>query len=123
MLSVALRPELSEPLELDAQELNRSVNDLVNEAVENYLRARQQEKLNQEIAAYEAMHPQLKQKYLGRWIAIHDGKLVDSDADGATLYKRIRAEYGRKAVLIRQVAAEPIEEIWVRTPSTGRIVE
>lgn len=119
MLSVALRPELSEPLELDAQELNRSVNELVNEAVENYLRARQQEKLNQEIVAYEAMHSQLKQTYLGRWVAIHDSQLVDSDADGAALYKRIRGEYGRKAVLIRQVAAEPVEEIWIRTPSTG----
>ncbi|MEZ4658781.1 MAG: hypothetical protein R2911_14525 [Caldilineaceae bacterium] len=86
MLSIDLRPELSEPLELDAQELNRSVHELVNEAVEHYLRARQQEKLNQEIAAYEAMHSQLKQKHLGRWVAIHDGRLVDSDADGATLY-------------------------------------
>ncbi|MEZ4709126.1 MAG: DUF5678 domain-containing protein [Caldilineaceae bacterium] len=121
MLSVALRPELSEPLELDAQELNRSINELVNEAVETYLRARQQEKLNPEIVAYEAMHSQLKTKktYLGQWVAIHDSQLVDSDADGAALYKRIRGEYGRKAVLIRQVAAEPVEEIWIRTPSTG----
>jgi len=123
MSGIALRDDLRETLEKNAEQESRSVDDIVNEAVGLYLRERQRAKLDREIAAYEAMHAELRQKYLGQWVAVHDQKLVDHDPDGSALYQRIRAKYGKTSVLIRQVMGQPIEEVWVRTPSTGKTAE
>ncbi len=118
---IVLRSDLREILEKDAEQETRTINDIVNEAVEHYLREQQQAKLDQEIESYEAMHPKLRQKYIGQWVAVHKQKLVDHDSDGSALYRRIRAKYGRTSVLIRQVTEQPLEEVWLRTPSTGKI--
>lgn len=56
-------------------------------------------KLDREIAAYEKQHPILKQTYLGQWVAIHQGQLVDHDPDEPSLYRRIRANYGRLSMV------------------------
>ncbi|MDM8518930.1 DUF5678 domain-containing protein [Anaerolineales bacterium HSG6] len=121
MKTITLRADLEERLVENAQHEAKTINDLVNEAVEQYLRHQQQIKLDQEISAYKTMYATLKQEYLGKWVAIHHQKLVDHDADGATLYQRIRKKYGRISVLLRQVGEQPIEEVWVRTPTTGRL--
>ena len=121
-MDITLKPDLLETLAKDAEQESRSVNDIVNEAVELYLRERQRAKLNREIVAYEAMHSELRQKYLGQWVAIHQQELVDQDHDRVALYQRIRAKYGRISVLLRQVADQPIDEVWIRTPSTGKII-
>ncbi len=118
---VTLRPDLSDTLQVRAQQQDTTVDNLVNEAVERYLREEQRHKIDREIASYETLHPQLWRTMPGQWVAVHNGKVVDQDEDRAALYRRIRATYGRTAVLIRQVKADVVEEIWMRTPSTGRV--
>jgi len=120
METIVLEPGLRTWLEQDAAQDVRSLNDLVNEAVGRYLRERQQTKLDREIAAYEAMHPRLLREHLDEWVAIHRQKLVDHDGDCAALYRRVRAQYDRTSVLIRQVTPDPIEEVWMHTPTTGK---
>ncbi len=120
MDTIVLRPELRETLEKHAQRESRDLNDLVNEAVSRYMREQQRRKIDREIAAYEAMHAKLRQEYLGQWIAVHDQELVDHDADVSALYRRVRARYGRTSVLIRKVTEQPVAEVWLRTPSTGK---
>lgn len=78
------------------------------------------ERLEQEIAAYEAMHAELWERLPGMWVAIHDGQLADQDRDKVELYHRVRDRFGRIPVLIRKVKAVPTEEIRLRTLSTGR---
>jgi hypothetical protein len=78
------------------------------------------EQLEQEIAAYEAMQSELWEKLPGMGVAIHDGQLVDQDRDKVELYHRVRDRFGRIPVLMRKVKAVPTEEIWLRTPATGR---
>ncbi len=121
MEAIELKPELQDTLEQVAKQQASTVNDLVNQAVKNYLLQQQREKLDHEIAAFERLHTQLKQLYLGRWVAVHQGELVDHDKDIAALYQRVRAKYGRTSVLIRQVTEVPIEEATIRAPSTGKI--
>ncbi|MEK7326887.1 MAG: DUF5678 domain-containing protein [Chloroflexota bacterium] len=116
METIMLRADLQEALEKDAQLESRSVNDIVNEAVERYLREQQRAKLDNEIEAYEAMHPEIKKKHFGQWVAVHNRQLVDHDPDRVELYRRVRVRYGRMSVLIRQVREQPVEEIWVQTP-------
>jgi hypothetical protein len=113
--TIVLKPELREFLEHSAQQEERSVNDLVNEALEYYFHTRQVEKINQEIAAYEAMHPMLWEKMPGHWVAIHNLQMVDHDVDDVALYRRVRAKYGHTSILIRQVKESPVEQVWIRT--------
>jgi hypothetical protein len=120
MENIILRTDLREILEKDARQENRDLSDIVNEAVEHYLRERQRVKLDQEIKAYESMHSELRVNYLGQWVAIHEQKLIDHDSDRLALYRRIREKYGRISVLLRQVTEQLIEEVWLRTPSTGK---
>lgn len=123
METIKLTPELHDTLEQVAKQQESTVNALVNQAVQNYLRDQQRAKLDQEIAEFEKLHSQLKQKYLGEWVAIHHQKLVDHDKDIGALYHRIRSKYGKTSVLIRQVTEKPIEEVSITTPSTGKASE
>lgn len=123
MDAIVLEPGLRTWLEQDAQQEGQDVDDLINEAVARYLRERQQAKLDREIAAYQTMHEELLREHAGEWVAIHRQTLVDHDTDRAALYRRIRQRYGRTSVLLREVTADPVEEVWVRTPTTGRVDE
>ena len=118
---VTLRPDLSDTLQVSAQQQDTTVDNLVNEAVERYVREEQRHKIDREIVAFEQLHPQLWRTMPGQWVAVNNGKVVDQDQDRATLYQRIRATFGRTAVLIRQVKTVVADEIWIRTPNTGRV--
>ena len=76
--------------------------------------------MKQEIAGYKKMHPDLAQKYLGQYVAIYQGKLVDHDVDPVALHKRVTARYPGKVVLSRKVGddAEPI--LHMRSPRFER---
>ncbi len=118
---IVLRPELQDFLEKSAQQEAKSINDVMNDALEYYFHARQLEKINQEIEAYEAMHPSLWKRMPGEWVAIHNQQLIDHDPDDVALYRRVRAQYGRTSILIRRVKETSVEEIWIRTPNRGRV--
>jgi hypothetical protein len=121
MSDMVLKENLRETLMQSAARENRSVDDLVNEAVETYLLEQQRSKLDQEILAFERLYGQLMENYYGEWVAIHDGQLVDHDIDGTALYKRIRSRFGTISVLLRRVTEDANEDIWLRTPTTGQI--
>ncbi len=70
----------------------------------------------QEAAAFEAMHEQLKQRYLNQFVAVHNGEVVDSDADVSSLMERIREAYPDEIVLIRQVEDQLPRDLVVRSP-------
>ena len=74
----------------------------------------------EEIAAYEAMHAELCQQYLGRYVAIHQGALIDWDPDPIALHKRIRMQFPDKVVLSRKVHQEPERVLHVRSPRLER---
>jgi hypothetical protein len=61
----------------------------------------------QEREAFVRLHPMLQRKYLGEYVAIHGGELVDHDADRLALLKRIDRNYPDLFVLIRPVREEP----------------
>lgn len=120
MNMISLRPELREKLENFAQEENTSANELVNDLVAQYISDYEHYKLEMEIEAYREIHPELKQKYLGEWVAFHDKQLVDHDSDHVSLYRRVRQRFGRKVVLIREVEEIPERVLWWRTPIVER---
>lgn len=120
-VTVTLSSDLSQSLRENALQNEKTLDELVNEAVKYYLLDQQRQKIDQEIVAYQRMHPELWRSIPGQWVAVHHGNVVDQDEDRVALYQRVRAEHGRTPVLIRQVTPQVTEEIWMRTPSTGKV--
>jgi predicted transcriptional regulator len=119
--NIQLRPDLSERLQKNAYQSQKSVSELVNEAVEQYLHTQQRQIIDREIEAYIQLHPTLWRTIPNHWVAIHNGEVVDQDSDRISLNGRVRAKYGQTPVLIRQVQKDVNPEILVRTPSRGKI--
>ncbi len=65
-----------------------------------------QESFEQERAAFYRLKPQLLQTHRDQYVAVHDSRVVDSDADDAELAKRVMAKYARQAVYIQLVSEE-----------------
>jgi hypothetical protein len=64
--------------------------------------------LKDEIAAYEAMRSDLEASHLGKFVIVHDRKLIgtyDSFDDAA---REAVIHFGRGPYLIRQIGAPPI---------------
>jgi hypothetical protein len=81
-----------------------------------YRRELGQDKIATEIEAYHRKYPRLRARYLGKYIAMHNGRVVDSDRDLGALNQRVRARFGRIPVLMRLVEEVVEREIVVRSP-------
>lgn len=76
--------------------------------------------MEQNIAAYRTMHSELVDRYLGQYVAIYAGKLIDQDPDPLLLLERIRRNYPNEVVLRRKVERTPEREIHIRHPRFER---
>jgi hypothetical protein len=112
---VSIDAELEEPLEQIASEQRTSVEKILNDLARRYVRQARRAKIDQEFEAYQAMHPQLKEKMLGQHVAIHNGQLIDSDSDPMTLVARMQEQFGRAPILFTQVDEQPGREITIRS--------
>jgi len=68
------------------------------------------QKIEKEKLAFERMKGSLltNEKLIGKFIAIHDGVLTDSDNDLVALLKRLESKYGSQPILIEKLD-EPLE--------------
>jgi len=116
MMTVTLQPDLVEQVNQVAGITGIGAEVLIGEAIRQYLRYLRREKLESEIAAFESMHASLKEHYFGQFVAVHDGEVIDSDADFEVVFLRVRACLGPVPVLIRKVGAKPQMELRFRSP-------
>lgn len=70
----------------------------------------------QEVAAYQAMHTDLMAQHVGKYVAIHQGQLIDYDEDELALLGRLNAHYPREVVLMKRVRQLPEPELRFRSP-------
>lgn len=61
------------------------------------------EQFEREVAAYEALWPELRKTHLGQWVAIKGGQVIDSDIDRDVLIQRVHARYPRAVIYFEQV--------------------
>lgn len=97
------KPELVERLAQVATIQGATTEELLNQAVSEYLDKLAYQKIEAESAAFEKLHPELVTKFLGEYVAIHEGTVVDHDSDVRTLHLRMRKQFGRIPVLLRQI--------------------
>ncbi len=96
------------------------IDDLAERAVQQFLRQLEREKIKTEAQAYRDQHAALVEQYLGQYIALHEGHVVDYDEAFQPLHQRVRQRFGRQAVLIRQVTPTPERVLTVRSPRLER---
>ena len=116
MSTITLQPRLVEQLEQVAAQRSVEAQELIETAVRAYLRQVEREKIKAEAEAFRSMHAELAEKYLGQYVAIHNGKVIDHDEDFQALHSRIRQRFGRQPVLLRQVKSEPERVLTFRSP-------
>jgi hypothetical protein len=116
LVQVPMDAKLAESLQQVADERGASVEDVMNDLARQYLRQARHEKISAEFVHYQAMHVELKAKYLDQHVAIHNGQVVDVDPDVTLLLRRVRSRFGDTPVLITQIEDEPIREYVIRSP-------
>ena len=82
-------------------------DEITREAFRLYFWERQQREISAEVKQFRAQHEQLKTQYLGQYIAMHKGKVVDHAKEFAELHSRVRARFGSRGVLITLVEETP----------------
>ncbi len=94
--------------------------DAIAQAFTPYPENPQRGAMKLEIAAYEAMHADLMEQFLGQYVAIYQGKLVDHDADPVALHQRITTKYSGHVVLSRKVQRQATPVLVMRSPKLER---
>lgn len=66
--------------------------------------------------AFWRMHAELLEKgYKGKWVAVYQGKVVDSDADRKALIRRVFAKYGAVPAYFQIVLENGLREVTIRS--------
>ena len=110
MTAIELPRRLIHPLQQLATEQGSSIEAVVEDALTGYLREQRHKRLLQEMERFRAQHDQLKQQYLGHFLGMYNGRVLDHDPDGGILYNRLRQKYGDMPILIVEVTPSPEQE-------------
>lgn len=116
MPTIVLEPNLMNQVTQLATAEAIEPDKVVENAVREYLRQRERQKIEVEAEAFRALHPDLVRAHLGEYVAIHNRQVVDQDQEFQRLHSRIRQRYGRQAVLIRKVEPQVDRELVFRSP-------
>jgi hypothetical protein len=113
MLSIAIEPELYRRVEKAALEQQSSIDQILNKAIHHYLWELDRRKISEESKLYRQQHAELKTRYLGQYIAMHNGQIVDYDPDFTTLRQRVRQRFQDTPIMLTLVE-DVAEQVWVR---------
>jgi predicted transcriptional regulator len=116
MLTITLQPDIAGQVTELASNNHISTDAFVDQALRNHLAHFRREKIHSETAAFQQQQAMLLERYPEQYVAIHNGELIDHDADLRTLHLRIHARLGRMPVLLKQVTHEPERELVFRNP-------
>ena len=116
MTTITLDPKLSQQIESAAGAEQVDTQVFVEKAVWAYLTQLQREKIRAETEAFNAQYEELKAKYAGQYVAVHQGSVIDHDADLRKLHLRVYERLGRVPVLLKQVMNEPERTLVFRSP-------
>jgi hypothetical protein len=116
LAQIPLNANLAETLEEIARQRGLSLEEVVDDVLRGYMRQARREKIQAEAQHFRRMHDDLRNQFLGQHVAVHDGQVVDHDADPAALVHRVRERFGRAPVLVTEVRQELMPEFTLRSP-------
>jgi hypothetical protein len=124
-MNVKVMIEVPEPLYDQATEIaeatRRKVGEVLQEMVIRsfppmYDGGEEADAMDREVAAYEAMHTALWEKYPRQFVAIYEGQVIDYDTNEWQLLARLEESHPDDVVLVRQVKPELPDDIIFRSP-------
>jgi hypothetical protein len=107
MSVIEVDPTLIQEIRAYSNAENDDLRSVVEDALRQHLFRLRQQKIDQECDAYQRNYPQIAGKYLGQFVAVHNGEVIDADNNGVVLSKRIREKFGRVPIAIIQVRETP----------------
>jgi glutamyl-tRNA reductase len=122
MPTVVVESELFERIEQAAREQQSSASDIFTEAARRYLWELDRRKISEESRIYRQRHTELRDQYLGQYIAMHEGQVVDQDPDLGALRHRVRQKFGRTPIMMTRVedtAEQPLIRHGFQMEATG----
>jgi hypothetical protein len=81
------------------QPLDKVFEDALEQVFSRFPQYEKHDEMAQEVEAYKAMHPSLVDTYLGQYVAVFQGKVIDYDGDVVSLSQRINASLPNQIVL------------------------
>lgn len=119
-VTLTIPDELYQQVEYIAQTTHRLIDEVLTETL-NLAFSRihinpHRQAMQQEIAAFEAMHATLWQQYPYQYIAIHQEKVIDHDSKQLDLIERVNQSHPQMVILIRQVQPHLPKTLRFRSP-------
>ena len=106
--------ELTQEIASQAEMRGLPVEDFLKAAIRREHTLADRHKIEQEQTWWLSLPLSERARYQGEFVAVHSRALVDHDKDATALYHRVRAIFGKTAVLI--MAADGPREIHIRSP-------
>ena len=114
MTILQISDDLAVEISSEAEIRGLPVEDFLRAAVRRERTLADRRKIEQEQAWWLSLPLSERAKYEGEFVAVHNQTLIDHDRDEKVLYHRVRARYGKTAVLI--MSADGPREIRILSP-------
>ena len=110
MPTMMIEPELYRRVTQTATAQEMTPEAILEDALQHYFWDLDRQKIRVEAKHYRQQHADLKAKFLGQYVALHQGQVVDHDDEFRPLYERVRQTFGPAAVMITKVeeTADPV---------------
>jgi hypothetical protein len=82
-----------------------------------------EDKWEKERRAFHRLRPSLLRNHLGKYVAIHQSKVVDSGVDQIALAMRVYKRFGYVPIYVGQVLAEPQRPVRMPSPRSVKLLE
>ena len=114
MTTLQISDELAQKIHSEAESRGLPVEDFLRAVIRRERTLADHRKIEQEQAWWLTLPLSERAKYEGKFVAVHNQMLIDDDQDEEALYRRVRAKYGKTAVLI--MPADGPREIRIFSP-------
>lgn len=118
MITLQIPDELVQEIQSEAEIRGLPVEEYLRAVIRHERTLADRRKIEREQAWWFSLPLGERAQYEGKYVAVHNLTLVDSDRDERALYRRVRAKYGKMAVLI--MPGEGPREIHIRSPRLVR---
>ena len=118
MTTLQVSDELGREIFTEAKIQGLPVEEFLRRAIRRERTVADRRKIEQEQAWWLSRPLSECARYEGKFVAVHNQSLIDIDEDEAALHRRIRAKYGKVAILI--IPADGPREIHVHSPRPVR---
>jgi hypothetical protein len=121
MTTIQLVPNLAEQIENLVGIDEASAQAFIENAVRTYIARLHRDKFRKENEAFMTQHEARQAAYPGRYVAMHQDKVIDHDADLRTLHLWVYQRVGHTPILLKKVTDVTVSrELIFRSPRLQR---